>query len=103
MGSRVENTRGRMFHNFLQNKRHTFVYSSGPIYWPSHHNRHPDILDLFLTAIPRHINFTIKNLDNPMSDHSPVLLQINDQIPFNPPRPSLSKGSVNWDLFSENI
>jgi len=98
-GCRVENTWGRM----LQNKRYSFISPPGPTYWPSHHSRHPDIQDLFLSTIPRHINSTIKNLDNPSSDHSPVLLQINGQISLNPPRPSLAKRPVNWDLFSENL
>ncbi|KAL4111825.1 hypothetical protein QTP88_015710 [Uroleucon formosanum] len=102
-GCRVENTRGRMFKNVLQNKRYTVISPPGPTYWPSHRNRHPDILDLFLSTIPRHIISTIKNLDYPACDHSPVFLQLNGKITLNPPRPTLAKGPVNWDLFSENL
>lgn len=102
-GCRVENTRGRMFKNVLQNKRYTVISPPGPTYWPSHRNRHPDILDLFLSTIPRHIISTIKNLDYPACDHSPVFLQLNGKITLKPPRPTLAKGPVNWDLFSENL
>lgn len=102
-GCRVENAQGRMFQNFLQDKRYTIISPPGPTYWPSHRNRHPDILDLFISNIPRHITSTIKNLDYPACDHSPALLQINGKISLNPQRPSLAKGPVNWDLFSENL
>ncbi|KAL4136280.1 hypothetical protein QTP88_007828 [Uroleucon formosanum] len=102
-GCRVENTCGRMFKNVLQNKRYTVISPPGPTYWPSHRNRHPDILDLFLSTIPRHIISTIKNLDYPACDHSPVFLQLNGKITLKPPRPTLAKGPVNWELFSENL
>ncbi|VVC42317.1 Endonuclease/exonuclease/phosphatase [Cinara cedri] len=59
-GCRLENTRGCMFQNILRTKKYTFISPPGPTYWPSHRNRQPDILDLFLSTIPRHINFTIK-------------------------------------------
>lgn len=53
----------------------------------------------FLSTIPKHINYTIKNIDDPTCDHSPVILQITIQIVLNPPRPLVANGSVNWNQF----
>jgi len=89
--------------NIIQNSRITFISPPGPTYWPSHQNRHPDILDYFLTTIPRHITHSIKNLVDPACDHSPVLLNLNCEIYYNPPRPSLAKEPVNWSSFSKKL
>lgn len=93
-----------MLLNVIQNIRCKCISPPGPTYWPSHQNRHPDILDFFLSSIPRHINFSIYNNTNAItSDHNPVILDINDQPTFNPPKPSLSKGPVNWNTFMSHF
>lgn len=96
---RIENTRGRMLKNITQNTRITFISPPGPTYWPSHQNRHPDILDCFLTTSLRHITHSIKNLEDLACDHSPVFLNLNCEISCNPPRSFLAKSPVNWSFF----
>lgn len=90
-GCRAENPRGRMLLNVILNTRCKCISPPGPTYWPSHRNRHPDILDFFLSSIPRHINFSIYNTNDINSDHNPVILDINDQPTFNPSKPSYPK------------
>ncbi|KAL4098606.1 hypothetical protein QTP88_023174 [Uroleucon formosanum] len=102
-GCRTDSTRGRLLQNIILNPKITFISPPGPTYWPSHQNRHPDILDFFLTTIPRHITHFIKNLADLACDHSPVLLNLNCEIYYNSPRPSLAKGPVNWSSFSKNL
>jgi hypothetical protein len=92
-----------MLLNVIQNIRYKCISSLGSTYWPSHQNRHPDILDFFLSSNPRHINFSINNTNYITSDHNPVILDINDQLTFNPPKPSLSKVPVNWIKFMSNL
>ncbi|KAL4089920.1 hypothetical protein QTP88_024856 [Uroleucon formosanum] len=74
----------------------------GPTYWPTHQNRHQDILDFFISSIPRHINYTITNLDDPTYDHSPILMQISAKTTQNPPHPSLAK-DLSTGTTSPNI
>jgi len=102
-GCQAQNIRGRMFQNILQNVNCSVLSPPGPTYWPTHQNRHPDILDFFISSIPRHINYTITNLDDPTCDHSPILMQISGKTTQNPPHPSLAKGPINWDHFSKHL
>lgn len=79
------------------------IFPPGPTYWPTHQNRQPDLLDFFITSILNHINHSILNVCDLSSDHSPVLLNImKPPIPISP-RPSLSKGPVNWNHFSTSL
>ncbi|KAL4085191.1 hypothetical protein QTP88_027050 [Uroleucon formosanum] len=99
-GSRVENPRGRIFFNSIKMNKLSVISPSCPTYWPTHQNRQPDLLDFFITSIPNHINHSIHNVCDLSSDHSPVLLNIMNPPILTSPRPSLSKGPVNWNLFS---
>jgi hypothetical protein len=102
-GCQVQNIRGRMFQNIIQNKNCSVIPPPNPTYWPTHQNRHPDILDFFISSIPKHIHFTIKSLDDPTCDHSPIFMKISGKTTQNPPHPSLAKGPVNWDYFSKSL
>lgn len=82
-GSRYTNTRGRILHNSILKNNITFISPDAPTYWPSHMNRLPDILDFFLTKIPRHLITHIKNLNELSSDHTPVLLTCGAVPEFN--------------------
>lgn len=99
-GSRLTNSRGRLFLDNIQKLGGSFISPSGPTYWPTHTNRQPDILDFFLTSIPKHIRHKIQNSCEISSDHTPVILEINGSMTCKPPRPSLVKGPVNWEKFS---
>jgi hypothetical protein len=57
-----------MFQNIIQNKNCSVIPLPGPTYWSKHQNRHLNILDFFISSIPRHIYFTITNLDDPKCD-----------------------------------
>ena len=96
-----ENSRGKMLHKIINNNACSFISPDGPTYWPLHEHRHPDILDFFISKLPQHINHSITNLCELSSDHTPVLLTINETPKLNPSHTSLSQGPVNWDKFSE--
>jgi len=87
-----ENQRGKMLQKITENTPYTFISPKGPTYWPQHHNRHPDILDLFLSSLPRYIKHSINNLNDLSSDHTPILLTTIASIEPTPPHPSLSQG-----------
>jgi len=60
-------------------------------------------LDIFVTKIPNRLNCTTENLQNPISDHSPVLLIINTEPPIKLTKPSLINGVINWDTFQSSL
>lgn len=96
-----DNQRGKMLQNITKNTPYIFISPKGPTYWPQHHNRHPDILDFFLSSLPRHIKHSVNNLNDLSSDHTPILLTTIASIEPTPPHPSLSQGPIKWDEFSE--
>lgn len=85
----------------MNNNNYTHISPNGPTYWPQHQNRHPDILDFFISTLPSHINFSVTNLNDLSSYHTPVLLQLNVAPDLNPMHPSLSQGPIKWNEFAE--
>lgn len=98
-----ENQRGKMLQKITKNTPYVFISPKGPTYWPQHQNRHPDILDFFLSSLPNHIKHSVVNLNDLSSDHTPILLTTFASTDQNPPHPSLSQGPIKWDKFSEII
>jgi len=96
-----ENQRGKMLHSIINKNSINFISPKGPTYWPLHENRHPDILDFFLYKVPANIKYSISNLCELSSDHTPVLLNLNIAPEPSIPHTSLSQGPVNWNKFSE--
>jgi len=70
-----------------------------PTYWPSHSNRAPDIIH----TLPNHINYNIANLADLLSDHTPVLLTLNNQLVSLKILPTLTPGKTVWKKFSHIV
>lgn len=96
-----DNSRGKILQKIINNNNYTHISPNGPSYWPQHLNRHPDILDFFISTLPSYINFSVTNLNDLSSDHIPVLLQLNVAPDLNPMHPSLSQGPIKWNEFAE--
>lgn len=101
-GSRYTNTRGRLFHTSILKLKLSYIFPDEPIYWPSHANKYPDILDFFITWISKGLNKHIKNLNHLSSDHSPVLLTLGAKIASTSSQ-FLSSGPINWKLFQVKL
>ncbi|KAL5238960.1 hypothetical protein ACI65C_006370 [Semiaphis heraclei] len=101
--SRSTNTRGRTLQNFISLNHLKVIASLSPTYWPSHINRHPDTLDFFITNLPNRFSTEIINLNDPASDHTPVLLQIGAHPSLKKSRPTITPGTTNWNKFKDNI
>jgi len=94
-GCRSTNMRGRTLLNFITNKCSKIISPASPTYWPTNANRHPDFLEFFLSNLPNHIDTNITNLNDPASDHTPVILKIQASIDFN----QLIKIRIDWNKF----
>jgi len=100
-GCRSTNPGGQIFYNAILNNHLSFISPSAPTYWPSHTNRHPDILDFFIISLPNHLNNNIKNLEELSSDHSPVLLHLGGK-PENVNN-TLHSSQINFNLFQKKL
>ncbi|KAL4127024.1 hypothetical protein QTP88_011222 [Uroleucon formosanum] len=99
--SRSTNTRGRALYNLITQKHLKVLSSPSPTYWPSHANRHPDTIDFFITNLPNRFTANTTNLNDPASDHTPVLLHIGAQPLMKPNRPTITPGFTNWNKFRD--
>jgi hypothetical protein len=102
-GCHSNSPRGNTLQRITNNKNYNILSPPSPTYWPTSPRKRPDILDIFITKIPNRLNCTTENLQNPMSDHSPVLLIINTEPPIKLTRPSLINGVINWDTFQLSL
>jgi hypothetical protein len=102
-GFRITNSRGRILHNVIQNENLKFLSPPNPKYWPTHQNRQTDILDFFIINLLNHINRNISNLSDLSSDHTPVLLSLNDHVILKTTYTTLTSGKINWKIFSETV
>lgn len=92
-----------MLQKIITSAPYSFISPKYPTYWPQHQNRHPDILDLFLSSLPRHIKYSVINLIDLSSNHTSILLTMAVSLEPIPPLPSLSQGPIKWNKFSENM
>jgi carboxylesterase type B len=87
----------------MQEENHLHLSSGEPTYWPSDSNKHPDLLDFFITkATSSHYADTVSNLDL-TSDHTPVKGTIRTKVIYISPKPSMYNNRTDWGLFKENV
>jgi len=89
-GCRTNNKRGLILQqNFTNSKQFKVLASPSPTYWLTSCSKNPDILDIFITKNPSNLYCTIHNLLDIHSDHSSVILIINDYPPIHQGVPKL--------------
>ncbi|KAL4132549.1 hypothetical protein QTP88_009678 [Uroleucon formosanum] len=101
-GCHTQNPKGQALHH-LNIKNFKVLSPTNPTYWPTSPRKRPDILDIFVVNIPNNISHSIKNLLDPCSDHSPVLLIIDAQPLPQPRQACLTDGIMNWEEFRDNL
>jgi hypothetical protein len=89
--------------NFISLNHVKVIASLSPTYWPSHRNRHPDTLEFFINNLPNRFTTEIINLNDPASDHTPVLLQIGAHPSLKKNRSTITPGITNWNKFKDLI
>jgi hypothetical protein len=66
-----------------------------PTYWPTHVNCHQDYLDFFLSNLSNHIHKNISNLNDPASDHTPLIIKIQAKVVIHP----FIRKRIDWNKF----
>lgn len=102
-GSRITNPRGRALLSSIQHNNYETVTGGAPTYWPSATTKLPDLIDFFVCKGINHLFKTTNNIADLSSDHSPILFILDSQPSLIIPRPSLTNGLNNWDLFRTNV
>lgn len=74
-----------------------------PTYFPTHLNRHPDVLDIIICKnIEGIISQSVLSAELP-SDHAPVVIELDAILLQCPPRLKLINGPVDWDVFRTRV
>ncbi|KAF0699498.1 Uncharacterized protein FWK35_00037541, partial [Aphis craccivora] len=82
-GCRANNPRGNVLFNFVNTRKFKVLAPPGPTYWPSSPHKNPDILDIFITKTPSNVHYVIDNILDLNSDHSSVILTLNNYPSIN--------------------
>lgn len=102
-GCHSTNPKGRSLLQTINNSHLSILNPPNPTYWPTSTRKRPDILDVFVTKIPTNINYLIKNLLDPSSDHTPVILCLDSLFSLKASKASLVNSSTNWAKFRKII
>ncbi|KAL4132232.1 hypothetical protein QTP88_009432 [Uroleucon formosanum] len=102
-GCRSTSPRGKILHKTITDHKWSLLAPTGPTYWPTHTNRHPDILDFFIYSTPSNLPLAIYNITDISSDHTPVKLVIDGETNEIPTRSSLTSGQINWTHYKKYL
>jgi len=102
-GSRLCNPKGRKLYNVIINNNLDVASPGQPTYWPSDHNKTPDLIDFAITKGINRELLSANVLNELSSDHSPVLFEVYE-VPqaILPPR-NLTSQNTNWLKFKKYI
>lgn len=101
-GCHSTNPRGRVLYNSTNNSNIKILPPSNPTYWPTHQNRRPDILDIFIARIPSNCTTNISNTNDLSSDHSPIILDLEIPCSNSSTNPQ-NLGKIDWPTFQQLI
>lgn len=101
-GSRLNTTKGI---ELLSAKKETNcnIQSTGkPTYWPIDPQKIPDLIDFFITKNIS-VNTSIKESDHFSSDHSFIILRVDENILNVTQTVTLANKETDWDSFKQDL
>lgn len=102
-GSRLITTRGRVLDKAINEKKYSYISTGKPTYWPTDHNKIPDLLDFFVTNGVSNNYVSIESSYDLSSDHSPIILTISSTTVIKENPPTLFNKNTNWEIFREHV
>ena len=95
--------RGRQLYEAMQ-KEKLFPISTGePTYWPSDKDKTPDLIDLAVVKGINHEHFSATSCFDLSSDHSPIIILLNQELKMVQKATYLSNKKTDWVKFKEYI
>lgn len=102
-GSRITTPKGRELFTAGRTLKCDFHSAGAPTYWPTDINKLPDLIDFFITKGIADNYICMENDESLSSDHSPVIMTLNETIVKKENTASLTSKRTNWNLFRELI
>lgn len=101
--SRLTTPRGRNLYRVINENRYSAIAPDSPTYWPTAHNRIPDVIDFFVSFGLNNMPVLTQSEDNLLSDHSAILLTLNaGPVPIIQRRSLINK-HTDWESFRVNM
>ena len=102
-GSRLTTTKGRALSNALREMKWHAVSTGKPTYWPTDETKTPDLIDFFIVnKISANYMHIEEGLDL-NSDHSPIYLNVSDEVILKEGGPFLTNKTTNWESFQAKL
>lgn len=102
-GSRLTTPRGRQLFQTIQRFNLKCVSSREPTYWPSDHNKVPDLIDFFVTKNIPDNNVTVESNIDLSSDHTPIILNVWAKPLLTETPMGMYNNTTNWQKFQEKL
>lgn len=102
-GSRIITTRGRQLYQAVEDLNLESLSTGEPTYWPADRGKIPDLLDFFLSKnIPTN-NTSVESVIDLSSDHTPVILNIDNKIILSEVVPKIYHRHTDWEEYQNII
>jgi hypothetical protein len=98
-GARLITPTGRNLLEAMHRLNCNYLSTGEPTYWPSDHNKLPDLLDFFIYKVIARNYVKIESNQELLSDHTPVVAILSTHVNNKP----LITNATNWDLFRTYI
>ena len=98
-GSRLNTTKGSELRKAIYRTGCNFHSSGKPTYWPTDHNKLPDLLDFFISRKIASNFIEVEECFDLDSDHSAVILTLSERIIKKEARPTLVNKTTDWEGF----
>lgn len=98
-GSRLTNTKGKELFKAACQFKAEILSGGAPTYWPTDVNKIPDLIDFYLVKGISSGYIEVRNSEDLFSDHSPVVLIINEEVVAQPKMLRLTNNRTDWGLF----
>lgn len=102
-GSRLSTPKGKELQHVVTGHNCRWHSTGKPTYWPSDANRIPDLLDFFISRGVATNFIKVEDVEELISDHSPILLTISEQIVTTEMKPALTNKFTDWVNFQSEI
>jgi hypothetical protein len=84
-------------------KNYSFLTTGNPTYWPTDPNKHPDLLDFFVTNGISSTYTAIEPTYDLSSDHSPLIATTSTSPIYVQPIPRLHNSWTNWSKYRTKL
>lgn len=102
-GSRLTSPRGRTLYKILEKYHLETIATGEPTYWPSDTNKIPDAIDFAIIKGISKNKIRTESCLELSSDHSPIILEVSQNILVKDKPPKLHNKYTKWDRFREEV